>query len=60
MTTDEPVDKYRKLWAYMWPFGLLVLSGFGVAFLRRINRSIVAATQQHLVELVANGKVFLY
>jgi hypothetical protein len=55
---SEPLEKYRQLWAYMWPLGLLVLSGFGVAFLRRINRSIVAATQQHLVELLANRRFF--
>ena len=61
MANDDPeqLEKYRKLWALMWPLGMLVASGFAIVFLRRINRSIIAATQQHLVELVTQGRFFL-
>lgn len=64
MTTNdsddqESLERYRKLWAFMWPGGLLLLSFFGVYTLRQIKRSIIAATQQQLVQLVNNGRYFM-
>ena len=59
MEDQESLERYRKLWALMWPGGLLLLSAFGVYFLRQIKRSIVAATQQQLVQLVTSGRFFL-
>jgi hypothetical protein len=59
VTNEESLDRYRKLWALMWPGGLFLLSLFGVYTLRQIKRSIVAATQQQLVQLVTNGRFFL-
>ena len=59
VTNEESLDRYRKLWAFMWPGGLLLLSFFGVYTLRQINRSIIAATQQQLVQLVTNGRFFM-
>jgi hypothetical protein len=59
MDTANPLDTYRHAWLVMWPAGLLLLSGFGVYFLRQIKRSIKAATQQQLVHLISEGRFFM-
>lgn len=59
MQTQTSLDEYRHAWIVMWPFGLLVLSGFAIYFLKQIRRSIIAATQQQLVELIAQGRYHL-
>jgi hypothetical protein len=58
MPNASELEKYRFLWAIMWPAGMLILGYYVVHVLRTINRSIVAATQQHLVELILNGRHF--
>ncbi|MBA2678550.1 MAG: hypothetical protein H0U76_09190 [Ktedonobacteraceae bacterium] len=59
MQTQASIDEYRRLWLVMWPIGLLVISAFAVVVLRRINRNIIAVTQQRLVEMIYNGRLFL-
>src|SRR5260370_30650376 len=49
---------YGRLWLIMWPAGILILAILILVVLRRINRNIIAATQQQLVQMVINGRVF--
>jgi hypothetical protein len=58
MPNTGELEKYRLLWAIMWPVGMLILGFYVLRVLRTINRSIVAATQQELVRLILDGRRF--
>lgn len=50
---------YRQFWAFMWPLGLAVIGVAAILILHSLKKTIRAAAQQNLVQLLMNGRWYL-